>query len=184
MHELTAVRLVEPDGGLAQHAHDALGHEALLALEHHPELLAVEKLHDEGVGLVVGLLEVAHVDDVIVRQELRHLELALEALDGDVVARHVGVQHLDGDPLLVLHVERFVHAAHPSVGDDTTNLVAHAEKLSDARVLVATRDRNVRRTHERDAVDRTETGVVRVQPTARRATLQLVPPSWAFAGGS
>ena len=121
------VRGVEPDGDLTQHAHDAFGRKAFFALDERAKLFALEILHDERVALVVRLLEVPHVDDVLVRQELGDFVLALEPFDGDRVARHVGVEHLDGDPRLVLHVERLVDAPHAAVGHDAPNLVAHAK---------------------------------------------------------
>src|SRR6478735_4169588 len=76
------------------------------------------------------------------------------------------MQHFERDVTALLHVERFVHPPHATVGDHTPHLIAIAQKLPDARILAVREHRDLRRAGELDAVDRAKAGVVRVQPTA------------------
>ncbi len=57
------------------------------------QFLAVQELHHQHVAAVGSRLEIQHFHDVIVGQHLADLELTLEALHRDLIARHIRVQH-------------------------------------------------------------------------------------------
>ena len=61
------------------------------------ERLALEELHREEQPPVVGAPEVEDLDDVLVVDLGDRGGLAAEALDGEVVARQLVVEHLDRD---------------------------------------------------------------------------------------
>ena len=135
-YELWRSLMHADDRHLAEHPHGAPGRDRLLAFERGAQLFAVEKLHGQRERAVVGRLEVEHLHDVIVGQQLADLELALETLHRDLIVGYVGVQHLERDVAPLLHVERLVHAPHAAVGD---------HELTDAGVLVVGQDRDLRR---------------------------------------
>src|SRR5690606_26695401 len=172
--ELARVGFVEPDGDLAQHAHDALRWHHALALERGAQLLSVEKLHHQAEAPVVGRLKVDDLHDVLVRQQLAHLELTLEALDGHRIAHDVRVQHLDGAVAPLDHVEGFVHAPHAPVGHYPPDLVAPEQHLPDPGVLGVAGDRDLGGAHQLLAVRRTDPGIGRVQAPANRTGLHSV----------
>ena len=176
VHELARVRLVQTERHLREHAHESRRSHSLFALEREAELFAVEVLHDQepDIGLLVAL-EIGDAHDVVVRQVRADLVLALEPRERDLVTRDVVVQHLHGDPRIGLLVDPLVHAPHAAIGDHAADLVATSESRSDPLVLVRGDWHHARR-DERCTLDRTESGVVRIRPLARRATLHGVCP--------
>src|SRR5690606_343208 len=107
-------------------------------------------------------------------QQLAHLELTLEALDGHRIAHDVRVQHLDGAVAPLDHVEGFVHAPHAPVGHYPPDLVAPEQHLPDPGVLGVAGDRDLGGAHQLLSVRRTEPGIGRVQAPANRTGLHSV----------
>jgi hypothetical protein len=119
---------------------------------------------------------------VIVGQELAHLELALEALDRDLVSRDFRMQHFERHVAAHLHVESFVHTPHTAVGHHATHLVAIAQELSNTRILIVGQDRNLRGAAQLGAVNRTEAGIVGVEPATQGACFHASLDSLPSAG--
>jgi hypothetical protein len=180
--ELAGVRAFQTNSGLAEQAHHAPRQDGAFALERGAQLLAVQVFHDQPERAVVGGLEVEHLHDVIVGQELADLELALEALDRDLITGHVGVKNLERHVAAHLHVERLVHTAHAAVGHHAAHLIAIAHELADARVLVVGQDRDLCGAAQLGAVNRTKARVVGVKPAAQRACLHASLDSLEPAG--
>ena len=175
VHELAAVRLVEADGGLREHAHEARGLHRLLALQDEAELLAVEELHHEQPDARrLVALEVHDLHDVVVRQLTRDLVLALEALERDLVLRYLVVEDLHGDARLRLLVDALVDASHAAVGDDAAELVAVAQARAEARILFGVRDGHHAGVLQRASVRRAEARVVRKRAHALGTALHGV----------
>ncbi len=134
------------DGGAhrRQDAHRLVGVQPALALEHVPEILAVDELHDE-VGAAVGKRAVVvDRDDRGMLQPRDDLRLAPEPAPGLGVAEQLGAHDLQRDEAIEPHVARPVHGAHP----------AAPEELLDP-VLVVHRPRHRRHGPHRGAVRRT-----------------------------
>ena len=91
------VRLHQRLADLDQDVGDALDRELLLAREHVIERLALEQLHREVEPAVGRAAEVVDLDDVLVVDLGDRRRLAPEPLDREVVARQLGVEHLDRD---------------------------------------------------------------------------------------
>ncbi len=94
----------------------------LATLERAPEGLALEHLHREEDGPVLGVEPgVVDVADPGVPDLSRRAHLPQEALAAALVARDVRVEHLEGHHLLTQVVLRFVdgpHAARSDLADD------------------------------------------------------------------
>ena len=170
MNEAAGVRFVEPDGHVRQHPDEALGGQHLLTLQDVTKLLAVEKLHRERPrSELLVVLEIEHLDDVLVREERADLVLALEALERDVVLDDVIVQHLDGDARVRLLVDRLVDPAHAAVGHAPPYFVPTAKAHADARVVVRRGDRSHAGGCEGRPVCRAKAGIVREDALTLRA---------------
>jgi hypothetical protein len=106
-----------------------------MMLAHHEALgqrHAVEQLHHE-VGSCRVAAEVADVDDVAVADARRDLRLALEALDGTLRRRALGVEQLDRDLLLEGLVLGAPHGAHAADAERVDQAILACDDLSSSR---------------------------------------------------
>jgi hypothetical protein len=108
-------------GDLADHA-QRVGHgQRTVALEPGRQVGALEQLHDQVGGAVLGVAEIEDLDDAGVVDRRRRAGLVEEPIDDAVVVRDVGVEQLDrGAPAeqrVLAEVDR-PHTAGPDRGED------------------------------------------------------------------
>ncbi len=169
------MRRVQSDRNLTQQAHEPPRLQDAQPFDGRPELLAVEKLHCERERAVTGGLEIHDLHDVTVRELLGDLELTLEAFDGNVVPRDLGVKNLDRDVALPGEIERLVHAPHSAVGNDASYLITLAKQRADPRILIIRSNGHLRGAVELLPLDRAEAGVVRIKPSANATRFHGLP---------
>jgi hypothetical protein len=105
--------------GFDQHAEQVVGvlHHLVareLAAESQPALLerlALEQLHYQECGTIVGDVVVLDSDRVLVPHLVGDVALAQESLAHGAAHRQVGVEHLDGD-LVAVAMGRAIHRSH------------------------------------------------------------------------
>ena len=107
-----------------------------LAAEPLAELLSLEELHREVPRTVPGLPEIEDPDDVRVLELSGRLVLPAEALDRDVIAGDLRVQHFDGHVEAVRDAARFIHPTHRPVSDESLDTES-ADLGTDAGILLS-----------------------------------------------
>jgi hypothetical protein len=133
VHDLTAVHRGERGEHLADDVHRAHQRQPALLLERLRERHPPQVLHHEVGGAVLGVAEVEHLDDVLVTGGRGGARLALEARDGLLVPRELGVQALERDLAPEQQVLRDVHRAHAPFSEDSRDLVAPGDDAPDQR---------------------------------------------------
>ena len=101
----------------------------------HPDLVdgrAVEELHDEERGAVLGDVVVDDGDRAGVHHRVRDVPLAEEARAHRLSRREVGVEHLDREHLAIA-VLRHVDGRHAADAEDALERVLPAQDDADAR---------------------------------------------------
>ena len=116
------------------HDRQALGGgEGALAPNATRERLAFEKLHreidDRGAVRARVIADVVDPADVGVSDLARQVDLALEALDGDLVGGVARMDRFEGHRLAELEVLGFVHFAHSTPRDEPADAVALRDQL-------------------------------------------------------
>jgi hypothetical protein len=128
------VRLHERLAQLDQHVDGAIDLELALALDHVGQRLALEQLHGQVQPAVAGAPEVEDLDDVLVLDLADRGRLAAEALDGQVVAAELVVQHLDRDLAPQGDVLGAIDGAGAAVAHAVEQDVALADGHADHRI--------------------------------------------------
>jgi hypothetical protein len=105
-----------------------------LALEHRPEIVALDVLHDEVEG-VLELAEVEGLDDVRVIELAHGLRLEPKALHHLVSRGRVGREHLHRGDLAETQVLDAINDAHPTAADAREHAVAAVDDAIEPPVI-------------------------------------------------
>ncbi len=116
---------------LAHERHGVARREAPEALDPRAERLALEVLHHHVAGAVGHDAEVEDLADVLGADATGGLRLALETRHRLGLARHVAVEHLDGDAPVDAEVLAFVNGAHPAAAEQPREAVFAVDDLAD-----------------------------------------------------
>src|SRR6266516_1391222 len=136
MGDAVPVGVVERVADLAEQRRGGLGVEPPARLQHRPQGLAVDQLHDDE-GQAALLTGVVDRHDVGVGEPRRGAGLAVELLAEVAVAGELGAGDLERDDPVELPVVRPVDGRHPALRDERDHLVApSAEAAADEVVDV------------------------------------------------
>ena len=123
MDDAASMRGGERVAHLAHERHRARGVQPRLAPQQMREIFAGEVFHDVIGRAVAAAPEIEDVDDAVVANGVDGARFVEEAADGGVVARELGLEHLDGDDAPDLGMHRAIDRAHATRADEPRQLV-------------------------------------------------------------